>query len=194
MEYEQLITAVRHRRDIPNLCNALGFTGHGAEIGVQYGEFSVWMLAKSNLSVFYSVDYWDHPKRDSLANMADYMTAVARIGQYCGRSVIMRMEHTKAANIIPDKSLDFVYFDIGFDKASVTEGIETWWPKVRNGGLFCGHIFHKVVLEDHTVEDTIAPREALADFLNEVNLTAHYTTEVPGRGTNSWIVRKPIDF
>jgi len=194
MEYEQLLLAVNHRRDLPKLLNALGLTGHGAEVGVKEGDFSRYMLAKSNLSIFYSIDYWDHPSQQDVLNATDYITAAMKLFPYHGRSVIMRLDHRVAASLLPDDSLDFVYYDVGFDKTDVSEGIETWWPKVGRGGLFCGHLFDKVVLEDGSIDSTMAPREALAEFLAEVNLQAHYTTEVPGRGTNSWVVRKPIDF
>lgn len=38
-----------------------------------------------------------------------------------------------------DASYDFVYLDAKHDYASVVADIAAWWPKVRPGGLLCGH-------------------------------------------------------
>jgi|19_taG_2_1085344.scaffolds.fasta_scaffold00041_105 hypothetical protein len=194
MDYDQLLSVVTHRRDIPKLLTALGLVGYGAEVGVKHADYSTYLLAKSELSLLYSVDFWCHPSKSETENISDYISASLKLFPYLGRSVILRLDHQTAAGLIPNGSLDFVYYDIGHDRVSVKEGIDTWWPKVKNGGLFCGHIFHKVVQENGVITSTMAPREALNEFLSEVRLEAHYTSELPGRGTNSWIVRKPIDF
>jgi hypothetical protein len=194
MDYEQLLIAVNHRCDIPKLLDTLGLNGLGAEVGVKCADYSAYILRHSKLSVLYSIDFWDHPKTSVLDNLITYSQSTLRLFKYPDRSVILRMDHKKAAGLIQDGSLDFVYYDIGYNFDTVKEGIDIWWPKVARGGLFCGHIFSQIVLEDGSHKPTTVAKDALNEFLDDVELSAHITTEVPGRGTNSWIVRKPIDL
>lgn len=194
MDYEQLLVAVNHRCDIPKLLNTLGLDGTGAEVGVKNADYSAYVLHHSKLSVLYSIDFWNHPKSSILDNLTAYSQATLRLFKYPDRSAILRMDHKKAAKLIEDGSLDFVYYDIGFNFDTVKDGIDTWWPKVKRGGLFCGHIFNQIVLEDGSQKPTTAAKDALDAFLEDTGMNVHITTEVPGRGTNSWIIRKPIDF
>ena len=43
-----------------------------------------------------------------------------------------------AAKLFQDNSLDFVYIDSAHDYEHTKEDLETWYPKVKKGGLFCG--------------------------------------------------------
>lgn len=47
---------------------------------------------------------------------------------------------TEASEIVPD-NLDLVYIDAGHDEISVVKDIACWWPKIRIGGIICGHDF-----------------------------------------------------
>ena len=38
-----------------------------------------------------------------------------------------------------DRTLDFVFADSDHSKAGTLEAINTWWSKVRPGGLMAGH-------------------------------------------------------
>ena len=38
-----------------------------------------------------------------------------------------------------NNSLDFVYLDARHHYEGIKEDIESWFPKVKAGGLFCGH-------------------------------------------------------
>ena len=51
----------------------------------------------------------------------------------------IRMHSVQAAATYADDSLDMVFLDAGHDYASVTEDILAWLPKVKKGGILCGH-------------------------------------------------------
>lgn len=44
-------------------------------------------------------------------------------------------------NMFADNSLDLVFLDGAHDFASINKDIEGWWPKVKDGGIMCGHDF-----------------------------------------------------
>lgn len=50
-----------------------------------------------------------------------------------------RMLTSEAAELIPDGSLDFVYVDARHDYCGCLKDLETYWPKLRPGGLMAGH-------------------------------------------------------
>jgi predicted O-methyltransferase YrrM len=45
----------------------------------------------------------------------------------------------EASLIIPDKSRDLVYIDASHNYEDVKQDIEDWLPKIREGGIICGH-------------------------------------------------------
>jgi len=48
-----------------------------------------------------------------------------------------------AANCFTDNSVGFVFIDADHAEESVTLDINTWWPKLINGGIMCGHDYGK---------------------------------------------------
>lgn len=44
-----------------------------------------------------------------------------------------------AAKFIPDKSLDICFIDAAHDYLNVKQDIETYLPKMKDGGIICGH-------------------------------------------------------
>ena len=51
-------------------------------------------------------------------------------------------ESTAAAAGMANSSLDFVYLDARHDFMGVVADIQAWWPKVKVGGVFAGHVRH----------------------------------------------------
>ena len=52
---------------------------------------------------------------------------------------LLRLTSVKAAKLFPDDYFDLVYIDADHTKESVKEDCATWLPKVREGGILCGH-------------------------------------------------------
>jgi len=51
------------------------------------------------------------------------------------------MTSLEAAREVADGSLDLVFIDAAHDYENVLADIRAWWPKVREGGMVCGHDF-----------------------------------------------------
>lgn len=51
----------------------------------------------------------------------------------------IRKTSVEAAKDVPDGSIDFCFIDMGHTKEEVQQDIIAWLPKVKNGGILCGH-------------------------------------------------------
>ena len=51
----------------------------------------------------------------------------------------MVMESVVAAPLIKDEAADMVFIDADHKYSSVKQDIDLWWPKVKTGGILCGH-------------------------------------------------------
>ena len=54
---------------------------------------------------------------------------------------VLRMDNREAAKILPNE-LDLVYVDANHEYEEVKIDIETWYPKVRKGGIISGEDYH----------------------------------------------------
>lgn len=134
------------REDLARLFQVLGFT-RGAEIGVQYGEFSETLCQANPALQLLCVDPWtvraDYDNgRDTQADFdAIYHSAVARLAPYPVE--IVRATSLEAVARVPEGSLDFVYIDGHHNFQNVTHDICAWTKKVRLGGMIAGHDYYK---------------------------------------------------
>lgn len=58
------------------------------------------------------------------------------------RGIFYNMFSHDAAKEFEDKSLDIVFVDGNHAYQYVLEDLEDWYPKVKEGGIFCGHDYH----------------------------------------------------
>lgn len=112
----------------------------GAEIGAAIGITTEFLLKNcptiQNLTV---VDMWE-PVRGSYTFDREDMEKVFR-SKFEGemRLTILKGQSWEMASHLADKILDFVFIDASHDDISVTKDIQAWTPKVRQGGVVCGH-------------------------------------------------------
>ena len=125
----------------------------GAEIGVDRGSLSGYLLSElpnlnltmvdtwgvfSNDSEYFksgdSVAYRSQAQRD-----IDLLETFRVTNHAPNRRHIRRMTSEEASKTIPDKSLDFVFIDADHSYEGISTDIRLWAPKVRTGGLLCGH-------------------------------------------------------
>lgn len=117
----------------------------GAEVGVWRGHTSQHLFQRIPNLTLLMVDAWesggDHqtmPKTDEDL-IAGYEEAEQRTKEYRNRRVIFYQESQLASEVIADATLDFVFIDACHMYESVWQDIRLWAPKVRPGGLLCGH-------------------------------------------------------
>ena len=120
----------------------------GAEIGVWTGITSCLLLSEIPNLTLYMIDSWESGdgvdktvrrlQNGRLLKMAheeaDHKTSFAH-----DRRFMINKFSADASKDFEDGSLDFAFIDANHQYESVKEDIELWYPKVRSGGLFCGH-------------------------------------------------------
>ncbi len=117
----------------------------GAEIGVFSGATSQRLLKKDDLTLF-MVDTWEGfaidpgiviaTHEEQQENFRQAMTATAFAQP---RRRVLRMTSAKGAQTIEDEMLDFAFIDADHSYPAVSADIKAWSPKVKPGGLLCGH-------------------------------------------------------
>ena len=102
-----------------------------AEIGVAYGATSMGLLG--DCKELYAVDIWDNVEqyKSFISNIVDIKS------EY--KIVPIRLPSLEAADIFPDGFFDLVFIDADHRYSSVIADIKAWIPKVRKGGILCGH-------------------------------------------------------
>lgn len=144
------LSTLKHRDDLGSWLTASGLLGEGAEIGVMHGGFSRIVLEKWKGSRMWLVDLWaSQPvtvykeRTDDVPYDLKYLDCVGVAKDYPIVRLI-RDYSVNAAKQTPDGSLDWCFIDANHAFEAVTEDLNAWFPKVKSGGLFCGHDFeHK---------------------------------------------------
>lgn len=146
--YGATLAFVPNREELPILLNERSLFGCGVEIGVQQGLFSEHLLRHWKGLHLISIDPWMQDRAESYVDIANvpqvehehrYQSTRQRLAPFGRRSSVWRMTSLEAAERIPAHCLDFAYIDARHDYDSVMEDLESWFDKVRPGGIFAGH-------------------------------------------------------
>lgn len=186
---------IAHRDEFAGMIDELGLK-IGVEIGVDEGKFSDLLLANSKLEILHGVDAWStdiektHSKYAavSAAKMAarhqDYNSleagARALLAKYGKRSNIIKSISWDAAAEFQDGSIDFIYFDGSHSAEGFLKDMESWYSKVRVGGLVSGH--------DYCRKRGYAVIEVVNKFLPEHGLAIHLTKE--NKSPSWWTIKE----
>ena len=119
------------------------------EIGSWLGNGSTRTFAEHLIpqsGVLYCIDTWkgsvNVERHQKIVRDFDvFSTFMRNIEAYGGNRVIrpIMMTSKEAAEIFPDRFLDLVFIDGDHSYDVVREDICLWSPKVRDGGILCGH-------------------------------------------------------
>lgn len=116
----------------------------GAEIGVFAGATSARLLKREDLTLW-MVDGWKPFFADgaliasSEEQTRNYHEALRDTDFASNRRFVVGHESQEAAQIIDDGCLDFVFIDGDHSHRAVSADIRAWLPKLKDGGLLCGH-------------------------------------------------------
>jgi predicted O-methyltransferase YrrM len=114
---------------------------NGAEIGVDSGIHAKMLLEMVSLDILYCVDSWARPDENKHNR---FERTKARLRSFGERCVLIKMDSIEAAKTIRDGTLDFVYIDAGHLFDEVVTDVKVWLPKVKKGGILCGHDYVNV--------------------------------------------------
>lgn len=128
----------------------------GLELGVCDGPSFVSILKHCpNVKKLYGIDFWkpytdilfsnDEQNPDHIRTGADVeyneWMAHHRV-KWSGeshRAKLIKKDSNDAVNDFEDEMFDFIFVDTYLNEEQVQKDLELWYPKVRTGGLFCGH-------------------------------------------------------
>lgn len=132
--------AIRHSiRFMMQYFNSSWLTG--VEIGVLLGANSINLLNNLNIKELFLIDpYQDYDGIDGPAPYDEnYAIAQRNLRDYPNRTFV-RKKSENATELVPD-GLDFVYVDGNHKYEYIKKDIELFYPKLRAGGVMCGHDF-----------------------------------------------------
>lgn len=137
-----------HRNGIPAYAASLGLHGTFVEVGVATGTYMEVVLQTWPFT-YIGVDRWRHVKGyEDSANVDQeqqelrYSLCIETVKKFGQRASVLRLDSRTAAATFDDKSLDVVYIDAEHTYEAVLADIQAWAPKVRPGGLLCGHDYY----------------------------------------------------
>ncbi len=160
----------------------------GAEIGVKEEATSLKLIKELNISKLYLIDIWGKytlhvkirsPKQHKLhsVNFAKSYDKVFNLCKENNNLQMIKMDSVQASQWFADRSLDFVFIDGNHDYEYVSKDIHTWFDKVRDGGIICGH-------------DYCSQREGVVNAVKEF-AEQHELALIIDEDWN-WMVRKSI--
>jgi predicted O-methyltransferase YrrM len=112
---------------------------------------------------------------------------------------MIRMDSVISADLFPDEFFDFIFIDADHSYEAVVKDIQSWWPKIKKGGIFAGDDF---IPEDGDIwlinHDTgvseyagkFGVRRAVTEFGNKFGLKIYSTTDEPY--WKQWYTFKPF--
>lgn len=163
----------------------------GAEIGVFTGALSEQLLRWPDLELI-MVDSWEangaayhsgsgdfHEGLDADQQSGAMKAALAATERFADRRRVLQMRSVYAANDVDDGSLDFVFIDADHSYQGCKADIAAWLPKLKAGGLLCGHDYGNTAFPGFGVD------QAVNEFVAKHGLTAEL-------GENyTWFIRLP---
>jgi hypothetical protein len=159
----------------------------GAEIGVESGLFSEYLLETKLFSKLYSIDPWpvkipgvyiEGQQYYSHNNEETFETAKNRLQKY-KNSEILRMTSEEASREFEMESLDFVFLDGDHTLQGVELDLKCWYDRVKKGGIFAGHDYMDYIMDcGGGIESHFSVKSAVDKFFAERNLEVMTVREI----------------
>jgi SAM-dependent methyltransferase len=150
-----------------------------AEIGVQKGNFSEYLLKSKTLTDLYLIDCWTPQE-----NYLDMANIHAYHQDFYYQYVINRYMNDDRVKIIKEFSIeacckfepnffDFIYLDADHSYDVVKKDIENWYKKLKIGGILAGHDYLDGILP----QGNFGVKTAVDEFTKKHNHELFITDE-----------------
>jgi len=139
MNFHSLRYSIKYIRD-----NYDGKDLIGAEIGIRYGGHSLTILKHLPMKRLYLIDPqqgYDGIDGYHRRGFKEIRKGLKRnLNAYSDKLVFIRKMSENAVDDIPD-NMDFIYIDGNHDYEYVKKDVDMYYPKIKKGGVLCGHDF-----------------------------------------------------
>jgi hypothetical protein len=130
-------TRIQELPDRSALAGLLPPQGIGCELGVWRGDHAEDLLRRARPRLLHLVDNWSWPQGLDPAAEAARISARFASDIAAGRVRVHTMSFADFLSSLPD----WVYVDGAHTYADVSRDVWQAWPKIRVGGILCGHDF-----------------------------------------------------
>lgn len=168
---------VDYRSDVQFIVHCIGLHGKdlvGAEVGLFRAESFCTILQNCpNVKMLYGIDNWQ-PYTDYIGPVPMVVEQkdidVVKFQAYnnfkwsgeTDRGTIIEKDSNDAVNNFEHNSLDFVFLDSYLSYEQALDDLNTWYIKVKPGGLFAGHDWNSPQVQN-----------AVETFRQENSITEH---------------------
>lgn len=134
-----------NRNQIADWLNARAMWCAIAEIGCAYGGFARELLSKWSGKKYYMVDLWQkqpegvYREKTFDVNYNAWFDECVVLSVLDQRVCLLQGLSVEMAKMVQDEELDMVFIDANHSFEAVTADMNAWFPKVKVGGVFCGH-------------------------------------------------------
>ncbi len=152
----------------------------GCEVGTLYAGHASAILSSTSIEKLYCVDAYKGPQVGTNQSYADvlYFLTSRRIQPWGARCTLIRESSETASKSFKANQLDFVFIDAGHTYEDVKVDLQSWFDKVRPGGIVAG--------DDYT---SMFP--GLMKAVNEFFKTKSLTVKTGGINNRIWWIQKP---
>ena len=102
------------------------------------------------------------------------------------------MSSLEASNLFDDNVFDLIYIDADHTYESVKNDLNSWYSKLKNGGIFAGHDYCEYYIESTKTKFGVV--KAVDEFVHEKKLDQYFQVTPNGSPDDcwkSWIIIKP---
>lgn len=166
------------REKLPFLLNKENLIG--AEIGVDLGLFSETLLKSCLFKEFYAIDSWPNlipgvtqngDQYYNHNNEITYQECTNKLKLYKECSII-RKSSIDAANNFKDSYFDFIFIDADHTFDGVLKDLETWYPKIKSGGILSGHDYFNMEMNcGNGIISNFRVKDAVDSFVDTYNVS-----------------------
>jgi|TARA_B110000259_G_C13812544_1_gene321302 hypothetical protein len=166
------------------LVNLHGENLIGMEVGVFRGEsLLAFLMNCENIKEMHGVDSWEEyydylgsldgrPVGGANACGSEINKAITEISlkhcDYANKAILHHMDSNKCAETFDDEYFDFIFVDVSMTDEQVNNDLNVWYPKVKKGGLFTGHDWDYIPLQEsvHQFRETHNVKTRLSTYSN----------------------------